>query len=188
MLRTLSFIVVMVLVAYLVYLLLEFVISHWIGPKICDFALDSASDYLIEHGRGFYEDKTKDAIYMEASVRTWLLLLLHVGLIVLTLCFVSGQWAFWIVPKWAIKIGVLLGIAGSGFCYVVISVVTFGSVGRLLSVDADGVCHFRGIWHDDFVFDASKYWERDDYPPTDKVYMLSNFIDYLVIAPIEYYN
>ena len=105
-----------------------------------------------------------------------------------TLCFVSSQWAFWIVPKWAIKIGVLLGIAGSGFCYVVISVVTFGSVGRLLSVDADGVCHFRGVWQDDFVFDASKYWERDDYPPTDKVYMLSNFIDYLVIAPIEYYN
>lgn len=184
-LSILYFIISVAVFGIVSYYVIEFVTMMAIEYRICNFSLGVAQDYLMENGRGFFRDKTSEAILMEAQIRSFLIMAYYLLLLVLVLMFLPSEWAFWIVPRWAIKIGVALGVFVNGLFSTIISVTTRTMVGRLDKIDEKGVANFSGVWGSDFTFDVGKYWEPDDYPPEGWKFMVLKFVLFGGLAPLE---
>lgn len=167
------------------YYLLEIIAMYFVESRICNFSLGVAQDHLMENGRGFFDDRNYEAVMIEAQIRTFLVAGFYVLLMLLTMLLVSKDWAFWIVPKWSIKLGVLLGIFINGAFSFLISATTRTSIGRLEEIDDHGIAHFKGISNEDFTFDVGRYWDPEDYPPVGWKFMVLRFVLFAGLAPLE---
>ncbi len=185
MLGILFFVISVAVFGVVTFFLVEFLAAMVLEYRICVFSLGVAQDHLMDNGRGYFRDKTYEAVMIEAQIRSFLTILVYVILFALVLFLLPSAWSFWVVPRWSIKIGVALGILVNGLGSFLISAKTRTQVGRLERIDSDGVAYFKGLWGSDFSFDVGKYWEPEDYPPVGWKFMMLKYNLFGGLAPLE---
>ncbi|MDO4219881.1 MAG: hypothetical protein Q4D22_01480 [Candidatus Saccharibacteria bacterium] len=176
MLSTFCSLMVVVVVAWLAYHILDFIFEMLIVQKIYNASMTIAEEYLASHGRGFFKDENENALSMEWSVRLVLTFIYQFVFILLAEMLVPVDYKFWLITGRAIKIGVLLGFAINLLINTVIEFKHGAQIGRLLRIDDDGLGYFQGTYCDDFTADLSM-WEPEERPPLDRRYMVLHILD-----------
>lgn len=169
----------------LAYYVLNVIMRAVVYPRVCSYSLSVAQSYLMENGRGFYESKTLEAVFVEAQIRTFLILLLQIAGLALILIFVPSNLVFLSVPQGAIKVGLAGGLAMSSYYAFMESLFTRTLVGRLEMIDRDGKAHFAGVWGENFTLDVSLFWQPENYPAEGAKYMVLEYGVYAAIATLE---
>ena len=148
----LTFVLVVLIFGFVSFWVLEILVGYVLNKKIYRHTIRRSCRYLMEHGRGFFEEHNRNAVEMEQSLRVWLILIAYLLAIGLIAVHVSSQWGFWIIPKWSIKAGCLLGAFFNGFFTVPYeaSERRKAHIGRLVSIDEKNVGKFVGLHEDDF--------------------------------------
>jgi len=185
-LRILSFVISAAVVAYVEYELVAFFETSLISPMVCTRSLRVAQDYIMENGRGYFERPVNTALGSECFIRTMMFVGFDLLLVMIVAILVPSSWAFWVVPAWAIKVGMILGLVVNAFVDFVISGNTASYLGLLESVDDGGVGHFKGVWSNDFDADMGAFRGKDDFPPVGRKYIVLYYLGFFCAAPVDY--
>ncbi len=148
----LIFVLVVLIVGFVSFWILEILVDYFVSEKIYHYTTRRTCGYLMEHGRGFFEEHNHTAILAEQSLRVWLVMISYVFVLGVIVICVSSRWSFWVIPRWSIKIGCLLGALVNGYLSVTYeaSVGRKSHIGRLMAIDDKNVGEFAGLHEDDF--------------------------------------
>lgn len=182
MLSTFCFIVAVVVVGYASYHLLDFVFEVFLAEKIYFVSMRVAENHLIDNGRGFFKDENLIAINEERSVRILLTGLYHIAVIVLVLLVVPYEYKLWLFSGLAIKIGIVVGLVVDFVFTEIIEIFNAAKIGRLISIDDNGIGHFNGDYCDDFDVDLSTWEDPDERPPVDERYLVLDILIHKVFV------
>lgn len=177
MLSTFCSLIAAVVVAYVIYFISDFIFEMLIVQKIYDVSMQFAGDYLMENGRGFFEEKNQEALAVEWSVRAVLTLIYWLLLVLLGAFLLPYRYEVWLISGLAIKIGLVLGLVLDLLENIIIEIAHTIKIGRLLYIDQELVGHFQGTYMDDYEMDLSMWNDPEGRPPLDQRYMTLDILD-----------
>ena len=163
-LRTLSYIVTVILVTHTTFVLFNKLENRYIVPIVCIKTMYRAKIHIMENGRGYYEHPVDVALDSERFIRSMCFLAINLVMIILIAVFVPGGLGFWVIPDGAIKFGLIFAFAVNAFQDLIYSFQKKMVVGTLDWIDDDGFGHFSGTWVPDFKVDIKKFFD-DECPP-----------------------
>ena len=130
----------------------------------------------MDNGRGFFKDKNWEAINAERSVRIFLTGLFYIAVILPVLLVVPFRYKLWLFSGLAIKIGIVAGLVVDFVFTEIIEIFNAAKIGRLISIDDNGIGHFNGDYCDDFDVDLSTWEDPDERPPVDERYLVLDIL------------
>ena len=190
-LRILVFIICMMVIAAATMKLIDTLMFRVIERPVCNYTVCCAQYYLMHHGRGHFEEQARMAVEKEVYIRIAIFMAVHVVLLLLVAFIVKSSWAFWIIPPWSIKAGLMLGIILSGvLTYLVANDKdSRAKVGRFVSIDdVEGktILRFESTWGDDNAnFKLEGKWRAEEFPPLGSKYVVLDYRNYLVWSSLE---
>lgn len=184
-LRILYFVISAAVVAFLMYRFFSWFESLVIVPKVCKYSIAHGQQYLIDNGRGYFEQPVAIAVKSEHYVRTRAFILIDLAFAALFGILIPSSLSFWVVPPWAIKVGVVMAMLIGAFVDFIVSGNTDSRVGYLVSIDESGKCHFAGKWMNDFEAEVGEFWKKEDYPPVGRSYIVLDYLGFFCSAPLD---
>ncbi len=176
-LRTLAYIISVILVIYPVFKAFNWLEMKYIAPVVCLKTMYRAKIHIMQNGRGYYEHPVEVAISSECFIRSMIFCAINVVMIVLLAIFVPSNWSLWVIPGGAVKLGLILAFVVNLFEDLLYSFNKKMVVGVMERIDEDGIAHFSGTWVPDFKIDPKKYFDDDCLPEIGQKYLLMTYGD-----------
>jgi len=186
MLSTFCSLIVAALATVAAFVVADYIYDRVIVLKIYAYTMTRACDYLATNGRGFFEDKNLDALSEEWVLRIMLTFLYQTAFLILGLWLIPYKYSYWLISGLAVKIGAILGLIVCLAINVIIEYVHVAQIGRLLSIDENGVGHFQGVYCEDFDVDLSRWDNPDERPPLDRRYLVLDILDNTGFEMLDY--
>ena len=176
-LRTLAYIISVIIVIYPVFKAFNWFEMRYIAPVVCIKTMYRAKIHIMQNGRGYYEHPVAVAIGSECFIRSMVFGVINLVMITLLAIFVPSNWSLWVIPGGAVKLGLILAFVVNLYLDLMYSFNKKMVVGTLQQIDEQGIAHFAGTWIPDFKIDPKKYFDDKCPPEIGQKYLLLTYND-----------
>ena len=181
-----SFLVTVVVVGLVTFRLYDLFEARFIVPRVCDASMMGARRYIARINWDYRQESVSDIIKDECDRRTTHLVGIGVVIFVAILLFFPSGLTFWIIPPWAIKIGLLGGFLLNIVGDYRISRKTKGVVGAFDRIDDGDDAYFEGMWSKNFHIKVNLCcFTVNNPPPIGCVYFAVDYCGYLSMARLS---
>ena len=178
-----SFLVTVVVVGLVTFHLYDVFEARFIVPRVCSASAMEARRYIARANWDYCQESVLDIIKDECNCRTTHLVGISVMIFAVILLFFPSGLTFWIIPSWAIKVGLLGGFLLNIVGDYRISRKTKGVVGAFDRIDDGDDAYFEGMWSKNFHVKTNLCcFTANNPPPIGCVYFVVDYCGYLSMA------
>ncbi|MBR0133922.1 hypothetical protein IJM16_01510 [Candidatus Saccharibacteria bacterium] len=185
-LSALSFLVTVAVVGFVTFCAYSLIDEKIIAPRVCSASVMRVQRYIARINWDYCQESVSDIIRDERDVRTTHLVGIGVVIFVAILLFFPSGLTFWIIPPWAIKIGLLGGFLLNIVGDYRVSRNTKGAVGAFERIDDGDGAYFEGMWSKNFHIKVNLCcFTVNNPPPIGCVYFAVDYCGYLSMVRLS---
>ena len=170
----------------IVFVVLNLLMKKVVVANLYGLTIDYGYNYLTNKDEEYQEERAFGACVREVILRLGIVSLIHCILLALCVVLVPDSWTFGMVPEWAIKAGLMVGIIGSLGAQISFVFSMIMQVGRLVKIDDDGIGWFDDALGGEFSVDIGGCWPLEKYPSIGDCYVvMDGYPKFLFLRPIE---